>query len=135
MATVQSLYFRAKDNGATVFRIVADPVKKRTDLVQVANANLRNGEIKVQKDTELTNDETAQINAWLDSRKQVLSDRERQDMEMLCDQLGRAAQWVKSSATAHDIDDLSERLLWGMQDLRQSLIRRKSNLLKSKDKA
>ena len=47
------LYFRIKDNGATVFRINDETRQRRLDLQPVAEANVRNGDIKLRKDVAL----------------------------------------------------------------------------------
>ncbi len=58
------LYFRLKDNGAAVFRVDPENRQKRIDLDQIANVNLRNGEIKAQGKSVVTAEEHAVIEAW-----------------------------------------------------------------------
>ena len=119
-----SLYFRAKDNGALVFRITEDTNSARTELVPIATAVLRSGEIRLHSDAMLADGERVEILDWIETRKKAVAKRKRQGVDDLADELGMAAQWVKAEATDRDIEELGDRLLWGMHDLRSALIRR-----------
>lgn len=128
-----SLYFRVKNNGAQVFRITEDTNRARTDLVPVATAVLRNGEIRLQGEATLSDAERDEIATWIETRQTADSIRKRQAVEDLADNLGKTAYWVKAEATDEDLDDLYDRLLWGMHDLRTALVRRKSQRAGSDD--
>ena len=122
-----TLYFRIKDNGAQVFRISEDTNRARTDLVSIATVVLRSGEIRPNGNTAISDDERSEIAAWITSRRTKQRQRQKQVVEDLADNLGKAAHWVKAQATSDDLAELEERLLWGMYDLRTALVRRKAD--------
>jgi len=120
------LYFRVKDNGATVFRIVEDGEKRRVQLEPLANVNLRKDEVKPQGSADMSAAERDQITSWMGTRRAFEAVKKRAEIDELCDRLGYAVAWVKSAATDAEIDQLADPLLWGMHDLRAALVRRKS---------
>lgn len=120
-----NLYFRIKDNGATVLRIVLDEQKRRTNLKPVAQVNLRSGDIRKLGDKALSDDEQKEIAAWIDHRRDVLAGRPAEDLNRLVEQLGQATGWIKS-VPQEDFDALADPLLWALHDLRSALIRRQS---------
>lgn len=122
-----ALYFRIKDNGALVCRITEDAGRSRTDLVPVATAVLRTGDIRLHGDETLTAEETAEVTAWMAARQTQLAERKRAQVQDLAEDLGRAAHWIKTEATAEDIDAMGDALLWSMHDLRSAIVRRKAD--------
>lgn len=126
------LYFRIKDNGATVFRINDDARQRRLDLQPVAEANVRNGDIKLRKDVELTDAERAEITAWLDTRRETLRAREIEQARLTIEHLNATANWISSKPDEAAADEMSEDLLMAMHDLRAAIVRFKSRMLDQK---
>lgn len=120
------LYYRIKDNGAVVFRIDTDNPQRRLDLKQIATVNTRNGDIKPQRGTDLSPGEKQQIESWLSKRQALQHDRAMDDVARLSDSLGQTAHWIQSRATDAEVDQAAEHLLMAMHDLRQAIVRRKS---------
>ena len=118
------LYFRIKSNGATVMRIVENAQSKRTMMEPLASANHRNGDIRALGEAVISNEEMAAITAWIEDRKRLLLQRNSTEADLLCEQLGLTAQWIRTDASDEEIARLSDQLLWGMHDLRAALIRR-----------
>lgn len=126
------LYFRIKNNGATVFRINDDARQRRLDLQPVAEANVRNGDIKLRKDVELSGAEQAEIKAWLDARGSALQTREIEQARLTIEHLNATANWISSKPDEAAADEMSEDLLMAMHDLRAAIVRFKSRLLDQK---
>lgn len=126
------LYFRIKDNGATVFRINDDARQRRLDLQPVAEANVRNGDIKLRKDVELSDAERAEITAWLSARREVLTAREVEQARLTIEHLNTTANWISSKPDEAAAEEMSEDLLMAMHDLRAAIVRFKSRLLDQK---
>ena len=129
------LYFRIKDNGATVFRINDETRQRRLDLQPVAEANVRNGDIKLRKDVTLSDAELSEIKAWLDARSTVLQGREIEQARLTIEQLNTTANWISSKPDEAVADAISEDLLMAMHDLRTAIVRFKSKMLDRKDNA
>lgn len=132
--SLPNLYFRVKENGASVFRVVTDTRQNRMDLVQIANANVRNGEIRAQGGQSPTPDEEKEIQAWIEARRTTLAHRHMQDIDRTLDFLNLSTQWVQSKATDAELEAVSDRLLLAMHDLRAVLVRKKADkLMKDRD--
>lgn len=127
-----SLYFRIKDNGATVYRINDEVRQRRLDLQPVAEANVRNGDIKLRKDVTLSEDERAEVAAWLDARREVLAAREIEQARRTIEHLNRTANWISGKPDEEAAEALSEDLLMAMHDLRAAIVRFKSKMLDQK---
>lgn len=130
-----TLYFRIKDNGATVFRINDEARQRRLDLQPVAEANARNGDIKLRKDVTLTGDERAEIAAWLNARREALAAREIEQARLTIEHLNATANWVSGKPDEQAAEAVSEDLLMAMHDLRAAIVRFKSRMLDQKDDA
>ena len=129
------LYFRIKDNGATVFRINDETRQRRLDLQPVAKANVRNGDIKLRKDVTLSDAELSEVYAWLDARSTELQGREIEQARLTIEQLNTTANWISSKPDEALADAISEDLLMAMHDLRTAIVRFKSKMLDRKDNA
>ena len=129
------LYFRIKDDGATVFRINDETRQRRLDLQPVAEANVRNGDIKLRKDVTLSDAELSEIKAWLDARSTELQGREIEQARLTIEQLNTTANWISSKPDEAVADAISEDLLMAMHDLRTAIVRFKSKMLDRKDNA
>lgn len=129
------LYFRIKDNGATVFRINDETRQRRLDLQPVAKANVRNGDIKLRKDVTLSDAELSEIKAWLDARSTELQGREIEQARLTIEQLNTTANWISSKPDEALANAISEDLLMAMHDLRTAIVRFKSKMLDRKDNA
>ncbi len=127
------LYFRIKDNGATVFRINDETRHRRLDLQPIAEANVRNGDIKLRKDVTLTDAETTEIKRWLDARGAELAAREIDQARLTIEHLNATANWISSKPDPVAAEAMSEDLLMAMHDLRAAIVRFKSKMLDQKD--
>ena len=70
------LFYRIKDNGAAVFRVVPESRQKWINLEQIATVNTRNSEVKVQNKAEVTDAEMTAMKVWIRERQSVLAIRE-----------------------------------------------------------
>lgn len=122
-------YFRVRENGAAVFRVDSENRQRRIEMDQIAVVNIRNGEIKPQGDRVLSDDDMARIQAWMEERKQVLAQREMDDIHRALDHLNLTTQWVQSKATEDQLDVVTDSLLMAMHDLRNALVRKKADRL------
>lgn len=119
-------YFRVRENGAAVFRLNPETRQRRLDLEQIAMANLRNGEIRAQGDYRLTDVDMTAIRDWMAKRAEVLAGRELDDILRAIDHLNLTTHWAQTKATPDQLEAVTDRLLLAMHDLRQVLVRKKS---------
>jgi hypothetical protein len=124
------LYFRIKENGAAVFRVIPEPRQGRNTLEPLAVLNLRSGEVKIQGGRQISQAEEAQIARWIKRRRALLEARGEEEATQLIEHLNGVAQWAHSQADDAQLEALTEDILMAMQDLREVLIRAKANRIK-----
>jgi len=119
-------YFRVRDNGAFVFRIENDTRQRRLEMDQIAVVNLNKGEVKPHGDRVLMPEDDIAIARWMAERAVVLAAREIDDLHRAIDYLNTTTHWIQSRATDDQLDDVTDRLLLAMHDLRSVLVRKKA---------
>lgn len=126
-------YFRVRDKGAAVFRVDTENRQRRIEFEEIAFVNARNGQIRPHGETVLSSADTDAINAWVSARRTELLAREKDDIFRAIDHLNLTTQWAQSRAEDEVLEEVTDRLLLAMHDLRSVLVRRKSErLMKSK---
>lgn len=123
------LYFRVKDNGATVFRISDENRHKRMDLQPIAEANIRNREIKPRNNVTLSEYEEKQIKWWIRDRRALLAERELEDARQTIERLNATANWISGKPNPEAAAETTEALLLAMHDLRAAIVRYKSKAM------
>ena len=129
----QELYFRLRENGATVFHLAPSGRENRLDMAPIASVNLRNGEIKRQGGHNLSPEESDQIRAWIEARTALVARREIDDILRTVEHLNLTAHWVQTRASADDLAAVTDQLLLAMHDLRNVLVRKLSERLMADD--
>ncbi|WP_108482684.1 hypothetical protein [Oceaniglobus ichthyenteri] len=119
-------YFRVRDNGAFVFRVENDGRQRRLELDQIAVVNLNKGEIKPHGDRALTAQDSAAIAKWMAERRALLAQRDLDDIHRAVDFLNTTTHWIQSRATDEQVDQVTDRLLLAMHDLRTVLVRKRA---------
>lgn len=119
-------YFRVRDNGAFVFRVENDTRQQRLNLDQIAVINLNKGEVKPHGDRELSTEDDAAISDWMDERRALLARRDLDDIHRAVDYLNTTTHWIQARATDDQLDQVTDRLLLAMHDLRGVLVRRRA---------
>ncbi len=127
-------YFRIRENGAAVFRVDTENRQRRIDMDQIANINIRNGEVKAQGDRKLTREDRAAIAAWMARRVALLALRDIDDIHRAVDHLNLTTHWAQTRASDDQLEDITDTLLLAMHDLRSVLVRKKSERLTGEDK-
>ncbi|MBZ4690341.1 MAG: hypothetical protein JG765_1592 [Cereibacter sp.] len=122
-------YFRIRDNGAAVFRLDPGTRRRRLEMEQIATVNIRNGEIKPQGDRALTPEDLASIRGWIAERAALLARRELDEIRRVVEQLNLAAQWAQTKAEPAQLEEVTDRLLLAMHDLRTVLVRKAAERL------
>lgn len=122
-------FFRVRENGAAVFRVDTENRQRRIEMDQIAVVNIRNGDIKPQGNRALSEDDLAQIKAWMEERTETLARRDMDDIHRAVDHLNLTAQWAQSKATPEQLDEITDTLLLAMHDLRSVLVRKKADRL------
>ncbi|EEE36584.1 hypothetical protein RKLH11_417 [Rhodobacteraceae bacterium KLH11] len=120
-------YFRIRENGAAVFRIDTENRQRRIEMDQIAVINIRNGEVKPQGQRVLTEADKTEIARWMETRKDLLARRDIDDIHRTIDHMNLTTQWAQSKATEKQLDEVTDRLLMAMHDLRSVLVRKKSD--------
>lgn len=96
---------------------------------QIALVNVNKGEVKPHGDTELTDEDIAAIQDWLDKRVMLLAQRDIDDIHRAVDYMNITTQWVQSKASEAQLEDVTDALLLAMHDLRTVLVRKKAERL------
>lgn len=124
MTEVPEYYFRVRDTGAFVFHINPETRMKRIEMTQIAVVNVRNGEVKPHGDYQLNDQDRSAIETWLSARRKTLRARKLEDVIRLADDINLATVWLQQSAERAELDEVAERLLLAMHDLRTVLVRK-----------
>ena len=127
-------YFRVRDNGAFVFRVDTQNRHRRIEMDQIAVVNIRNGEIRPQGDRTLSDTEMGEIKRWMSERTALLARRDIDDIHRAVDYLNTTTHWVQSKASDDQLEEVTDRLLLAMHDLRSVLVRKKADRLMKADK-
>ncbi|MCX8954958.1 hypothetical protein OU790_16145 [Ruegeria sp. NA] len=122
-------YFRIRENGAVVFRIDTENRQRRIEMDQIAVINIRNGEVKPHGQRTLSDRDQAEIAQWIEERRALLAQRDIDDIHRAVDYLNLTTQWAQSKASDKQLEDVTDRLLMAMHDLRTVLVRKKADRL------
>lgn len=120
------LFFRNKENGASVFRLEEDNRHQRSNLVPIAEVNVRNGKIKVRSGTALTAGEATEIEHWMESRRERDEAREAATPQVAIEAINAAAHWISGQPDPALVDQSVDELLIAMLDLRTAIVRHRS---------
>lgn len=129
MTDLPEFYFRIRDNGAAVYRVSTENRQRRIEMTEIAVVNIRNGNVRPHGDHVLTEAEDAAIAAWMEARRATLAMRDLDDIHRTIDHLNLTAHWAQSRATDAELEDVTDRLLLAMHDLRSVLVRKKADRL------
>jgi hypothetical protein len=127
MTDLPEFYFRIRENGAAVYRVSTENRQRRIEMTEIAVVNIKNGNVRPHGDHVLTDAEQAAIAAWMEARRAVLARRDLDDIHRTIDHLNLTAHWAQSRATEAELEDVTDRLLLAMHDLRTVLVRKKSD--------
>ncbi|MEX0276920.1 MAG: hypothetical protein AB3N19_05315 [Ruegeria sp.] len=130
-AELPDYYFRVRENGAVVFKVDTENRHRRIEMDQIAVINIRNGEVKPHGQRTLTEADKAEIDRWMENRKALLAQRDIDDIHRAVDYLNLTTQWAQSKASADQLEDVTDRLLMAMHDLRSVLVRKKADRLRA----
>ncbi len=126
-AELPEYYFRVRENGAMVFRIDTENRHRRIEMDQIAVINIRNGEVKPHGQRTLSEADSAEIARWMEDRKALLAKRDIDDIHRAVDYLNVTTQWAQSKASEEQLEEVTDRLLMAMHDLRSVLVRKKAD--------
>ncbi|WJY21346.1 hypothetical protein QTA57_16535 [Fontisubflavum oceani] len=129
MSELPEYYFRIRENGAAVFRVDTENRQRRIEMQEIAAVNIRNGNVKPHGEHVLTDEEQSVIAEWMEERRAVLADRDIDDIHRAVDYLNLTTHWAQSRASDEDLEDVTDRLLLAMHDLRSVLVRKKADRL------
>ncbi|WP_071674660.1 hypothetical protein [Nioella nitratireducens] len=134
MAELPEYYFRVRDNGAVMFRVDTQNRQRRIEMTELAVINIKNGKVKAHGDHKLSDAEKSAILTWMKEREALLARRDIDDIHRAVDHLNLTTQWAQSRASDEDLEDVTDRLLMAMHDLRSVLVRKKADRLMKADK-
>lgn len=129
MTDLPALYFRIRDNGATVFRVDTENRQRRIEMEEIATVNVRNGNVKPHGERVPTAEEMAEIRAWMEARIDMLARRDIDDIHRAIDHMNLTTHWAQTRATDDMLDELTDVLLLAMHDLRSVLVKKKAERL------
>lgn len=133
-AHLPEYYFRTRENGAAVFRVDTENRYQRIEMNQIAVVNVKNGEVKPNGSHELSENDKAAIQNWLDDRIALLEQRNIDEIHRAIDCLNQTAHWVQSKASDEELELITDSMLLAMHDLRTVLTRKKSDRLRKSAK-
>ncbi|KJZ19763.1 hypothetical protein [Loktanella sp. S4079] len=120
-------YFRVRENGAAVFRLDTENRQRRIEMEQIAVINTNRGDYKAQSGYTLLDDDIAAIEEWLAERATLNAQRNIDDIHRAIDQMNITTHWVQSKATDEQLEEITDRFLLAMHDLRSVLVRKKAD--------
>lgn len=120
-------YFRIRENGAVVFKVDTENRHRRIEMEQIAVINIRNGDVKPHGDRVLTSQDRDAIETWRSDRRTTLDARALDDIHRTIDHLNLTTQWAQSKAEDQQLEEITDRLLMAMHDLRTVLVRKKAD--------
>ncbi len=129
MSDLPEYYFRIRENGAALFRVDTQNRQRRIEMTELAVINVKNGNVRAHGDHVLTDEEKAVITDWITERREVLAERDLDDIHRAVDYLNLTTHWAQSRASDEDLEDVTDRLLLAMHDLRSVLVRKKADRL------
>lgn len=129
MTDLPEFYFRIRENGAAVFRISTENRQRRIEMTEIAVVNVKSGNIRPHGDHALSAEERHVIEEWVQERRAVLAERDLDDIHRAIDYLNLTTHWAQSRASDADLEDVTDRLLLAMHDLRTVLVRKKADRL------
>lgn len=132
MTELPEYYFRIRENGAAVFRISTENRQRRIEMDEIAVINIRNGNVRAHGDHVISDVEQSIIDEWIGARRAVLAERDLDDIHRTVDHLNLTTHWAQSRASDDDLEDVTDRLLLAMHDLRSVLVRKKADRILSK---
>jgi hypothetical protein len=135
MTELPEYYFRIRENGAAVFRVSTENRQRRIEMDEIAVINIRNGNVKPHGDHVLSDEENRVIADWMAERRAVLAERDIDDIHRAVDYLNLTTQWAQSRASDEDLEEITDRLLLAMHDLRSVLVRKKADRLMANAKS
>jgi hypothetical protein len=127
MTELPEYYFRIRENGAAVFRVSTENRQRRIEMEEIAVVNIRNGNIRPHGETALSPEDLSVIEDWMEERRAVLAERDIDDIHRAIDYLNLTTHWVQTRASDADLEDVTDRLLLAMHDLRTVLVRKKAD--------
>jgi hypothetical protein len=96
---------------------------------QIALVNVSKGELKPHGDRDLTDEDIAAIQDWLDNSVALLAQRDIDDIHRAVGYMNITTQRVQSKASEAQLEDVTDALLLAMHDLRTVLVRKKADRL------
>lgn len=87
MTGLPDRYFRARDNGAVVFRVGGENRDRRLAFDQITAVNTIRGDFKALGDHILTDEERKAITGGMNARTDLLAIRQMDDMHRAIDQI------------------------------------------------
>ncbi len=124
-------YFRVRENGAFVYRVDTENRQRRIEMDQIANVNIKNGEVKPHGGRALSDADMQAITDWMADRQAVLSERAIDDILRAVDHLNLTAHWAQTKASDDELEAITDTLLMAMHDLRTVLVRKKADRIMS----
>jgi len=129
MTDLPEFYFRIRENGAAVYRVSTENRHRRIEMTEIAVVNIRNGNVRPHGDHVLTDAEQDTIARWMEERRAALEQRDLDDIHRTIDHLNLTAHWAQSRASDEALEEVTDRLLMAMHDLRTVLVRKKADRL------
>jgi len=129
MSELPEYYFRIRENGAAVFRVDTENRQRRIEMTELAVINVKNGNVRAHGDHSLSDEEKTVIADWIAERRAVLAERDLDDIHRAVDYLNLTTHWAQSRAEDDALEEVTDRLLLAMHDLRSVLVRKKADRL------
>ncbi len=121
------LYFRHGEKGVTVFRMEVANRQRRIELNKIATIRL-DGTVVPHPRRIPTDMELDQIAGWWEDWERRSSTAELDQTEEFIVELNKFTDWLARKADGAEVDARSDALLSALLDLRQTVVRRLSQV-------
>ena len=121
------LYYRHRKLGGQVFRVEVANRQRRIELNQIASIT-NSGQIVPHKRRPATEAELEEIGLWWADWQARRDGGTLNRTESFMADLNQFTNWIAKEAPDEEVDALSDDLLMALLDLRQTVVRRLSNI-------
>lgn len=121
------LYFRHRHDGAVVYRVEKSGRQRRVELNQIA-AIAKTGEVVPAKRHPPSEFEISEIAEWWEDWKAREARNELSQSELFLAELNQFTDWMQRRAENDVVEQMSEKILLALLDLRRVTVRRLADL-------
>jgi hypothetical protein len=117
------MHYRVRGNSVQLVKTEQDAEKGRAVSRPVGSAKLNTGELSERAKQSLTPEEVADVQEWMEKRRNLDAVRRRLEAQALPATIGSVAQWLRE-APPEQVEEIADDLRFSINNLRKVLRRR-----------